>query len=107
MCGIAGIVSTSDVCLPLSRMVSAMGHRGPDGRGTTMRNTDRWTIGLGHTRLSILDLSPLGAQPMTDQTGNAAISFNGEIYNFMDLRDELSDAGVAFKSRTDTEVILQ
>jgi asparagine synthase (glutamine-hydrolysing) len=88
-------------------MVSAMGHRGPDGRGTTMRNTDRWTIGLGHTRLSILDLSPLGAQPMTDQTGNAAISFNGEIYNFMDLRDELSDAGVAFKSRTDTEVILQ
>jgi asparagine synthase (glutamine-hydrolysing) len=107
MCGIAGIVSNKDVYCALDRMVASMGHRGPDGRGAVLRGAEGWTVGIGHTRLSILDLSNLGAQPMTDRLGEAAISFNGEIYNFMDLRNELIDEGVTFKSRSDTEVILE
>jgi asparagine synthase (glutamine-hydrolysing) len=88
-------------------MVASMGHRGPDGRGAVLRGADGWTVGVGHTRLSILDLSNLGSQPMTDHLGEAAISYNGEVYNFMDLRNELIDEGVTFKSRSDTEVILE
>jgi len=107
MCGIAGIVSNKDVYCALDRMVASMGHRGPDGRGAVLRGSDGWTVGVGHTRLSILDLSSLGAQPMTDRHGEAAISYNGEVYNFMDIRNELMDEGVTFKSRSDTEVILE
>lgn len=107
MCGIAGIVSNKDAYLALDRMVASMGHRGPDGRGAMLRGADGWTIGVGHTRLSILDLSNAGAQPMTDRSGEAALSYNGEVYNFMDIRNELMSEGVVFKSRSDTEVILE
>jgi asparagine synthase (glutamine-hydrolysing) len=107
MCGIAGIVSNKDVYVGLDRMVASMAHRGPDGRGAMLRGVPGWTVGVGHTRLSILDLSNLGAQPMTDRDGEAALSYNGEVYNFMDLRRELISEGVTFKSRSDTEVILE
>jgi asparagine synthase (glutamine-hydrolysing) len=107
MCGIAGIVSNKDAYLALDRMVASMAHRGPDGRGAMLRGIEGWTVGLGHTRLSILDLSNLGAQPMTDRHGEAALSYNGEVYNFMDIRNELMSEGVTFKSRSDTEVILE
>jgi len=110
MCGIAGIVSDREAGVAadaLARMAGAMGHRGPDGRGVMNRTLDRWTVGVGHTRLSILDLSALGAQPMIGSAGEAAITYNGEVYNFMDLRDELSATGPGFRTGTDTEVILE
>lgn len=77
-------------------------HRGPDAGGEYL---DDW-VGLGHRRLSIIDLSLLGNQPMYSTNGRYLIVFNGEIYNFQELRDELERSGCTFKSRTDTEVIL-
>jgi asparagine synthase (glutamine-hydrolysing) len=109
MCGIAGIINTDREAAgkSLGRMVTAMVHRGPDACGTAMETLDRWTVGLGHTRLSIIDLSTLGSQPMKDAANQCAICYNGEIYNFIDLRDELIAEGVRFKSRCDTEVVLE
>lgn len=77
-------------------------HRGPDASGEYL---DEW-VALGHRRLSIIDLSPLGNQPMISVNGRYVIVFNGEIYNFQELRAELENRGCIFKSRTDTEVIL-
>ncbi len=77
-------------------------HRGPDAGGEYL---DQW-VGLGHRRLSIIDLSPQGNQPMYSANGRYVIVFNGEIYNFQELRDELHTRGCTFSSRTDTEVIL-
>jgi asparagine synthase (glutamine-hydrolysing) len=81
-----------------------MSHRGPDGAGEWWSEDGR--IGLGHRRLAIIDLSSNGHQPMQDVTGELWIVFNGEIYNFRDLREELTRKGYAFRSGTDTEVIL-
>ncbi len=105
MCGIAGIfhIETAKPVDPerVRRMTDAIAHRGPDGSGV-------WTapgIGLGHRRLSIIDLGG-GAQPMLSQDERIVLSFNGEIYNFQDLRRELQDAGYAFRTDSDSEVIL-
>lgn len=106
MCGIAGRWNL-DPDRPVSgalvrRMCDAIAHRGPDDAGV-------WTegrAGLGHRRLSIVDLSPAGHQPMPSPSGTCWIAFNGEIYNFLELRAELEREGVTFRSRTDTEVIL-
>ena len=86
----------------LRRMTDAIRHRGPDGEG---QYTDG-PLGLGHRRLAILDLSSAGHQPMTSGDGRYVISYNGEIYNFVELRTELEATGVQFHSRTDTEVVL-
>ena len=117
MCGIAGAVlgrdqSNLDPAAIVSAMVGRLAHRGPDGRGVVRCDTPhgssrRPSIALGHTRLAILDLSERGAQPMTDASGRFVLTFNGEIYNFRALRDDLSRRGRAFQSHTDTEVILQ
>jgi asparagine synthase (glutamine-hydrolysing) len=111
MCGIFGIVSregevSRDV---LARSLKGLAHRGPDDSGSVIINGSPATpcqIGFAHTRLSILDLSPLGHQPMQDPVTGNWIVFNGEIYNFRELRKELEASGVEFKSRSDTEVIL-
>ena len=106
MCGIIGIASVRSVqkrdWLLAGR--DAMTHRGPDDAGLWWSGTGQ--VGLGQRRLSILDLSPAGHQPMHDLTGQFTIVFNGEIYNFDDLRKELIGLGVAFASHCDTEVIL-
>lgn len=105
MCGICGALNFSgEPVLPdiLRRMTDALSHRGPDGRGVY---TDGAT-GLGHRRLAILDLSPAGRQPMTTPDGRYTIVYNGEVYNFRELRAELEGRGVRFVSRSDTEVIL-
>jgi len=84
-------------------MSDTLAHRGPDGEGV-------WTvpgIGLAHRRLAIIDLSPSGAQPMHDQFGQFTIVFNGEIYNYRDLRRELETTGAIFETHSDTEVILE
>lgn len=92
----------------LERAVSSLAHRGPDDSGTVVisASAPSGQIGFAHTRLSILDLSPLGHQPMQDPCTGNWIVFNGEIYNFRDLRRELAIAGAEFRSQSDTEVIL-
>jgi asparagine synthase (glutamine-hydrolysing) len=105
MCGIAGYFRS---CAPqaqeelLQRMGEVISHRGPDASGEYLDQE----VGLAHRRLSIVDLSPLGNQPMHSLDGRYVIVFNGEIYNFLELRAELERSGVSFRSRTDTEVIL-
>lgn len=107
MCGIAGIISTdleiiqSDM---INRMTNSLNHRGPDGEGI-FRDLDN-KIALGHRRLSIIDLSNLGAQPMHYLNGRYSITFNGEIYNYLELRADLIKNGYIFKSNSDTEVLL-
>jgi asparagine synthase (glutamine-hydrolysing) len=108
MCGIGGYVWTArggapfDATRRLDAMIDAIRHRGPDDRGTW--NDD--ACGLAHARLSIIDLSPAGHQPMASADGRIWVTFNGEIYNFLELRRELEGKGYVFRSRSDTEVII-
>ncbi|MEI6334900.1 MAG: asparagine synthase (glutamine-hydrolyzing) [Methylococcaceae bacterium] len=106
MCGIVGIVSnipqSQRAWLAIGR--DAMTHRGPDDAGEWWSEDGR--VGLAQRRLSIIDLSPAGHQPMHDATGALSIVFNGEIYNFVELRGQLITKGHGFKSHSDTEVIL-
>lgn len=106
MCGIVGIVSAKPIegCSWLHQAREALVHRGPDDAGEWWAPDGR--VGLAHRRLSILDLSPAGHQPMADESGELHIVFNGEIYNHRELRAELEGKGHRFRSRTDTEVIL-
>lgn len=106
MCGIAGIVSDDGAAaLPDAvRMAKRQAHRGPDDAGSWA--DPRGRAAFAHARLSILDLSEAGRQPMTDAAGAACVVYNGEIYNFRELRRELENAGHAFRSGTDTEVLL-
>ena len=106
MCGIAGIFDTNSTDLrpTLESMTDLLSHRGPDDSGVWVSAGGR--VALGHRRLSIVDLSPLGHNPMTWQNGRYWITYNGEIYNFRALRDELETLGCRFASQTDTEVIL-
>jgi len=111
MCGIAGIIGriADENRLALRRMTSAMSHRGPDGVGFWESSADEqgWGVLLGHRRLAILDLSPAGAQPMVDPLAGHVIVFNGEIYNFQELRDRLLAGGERFDSTGDTQVMLR
>jgi len=103
MCGIAGIVHGGDR-ETLQRMIDLLSHRGPDDQGLVW--FDRRGSGLAHRRLSILDLSSAGHQPMANRSGERWITYNGEIYNYRELRDRLKGLGHRFVSNTDTEVIL-
>jgi len=109
MCGIAGISGwqkkPEELRAALEGMQHALGHRGPDDRGILLDPQGKW--GLVHTRLSILDLSPCGRQPMTSADGKWHIVFNGEIYNYRDFRPGLEKAGHRFRSGSDTEVLLE
>ena len=109
MCGIAGIYSYRESAPPvdreeLLRIREAMLQRGPDGAGLWVSSDQR--IGLAHRRLAIIDLSDAGAQPMASADGRLCISFNGEIYNYRELRRELEAKGCVFRSHSDTEVLL-
>ena len=107
MCGISGIVNCGDRAT-LERMTLLQAHRGPDDSGLWDRRfPDGTYIGLGSRRLSILDLSPAGHMPMCNEDRTLWIVYNGEIYNFADLRRELESKGHRFASHTDTEVILR
>jgi asparagine synthase (glutamine-hydrolysing) len=106
MCGITGIFNTNSkpISLPiLKQMTDIIKHRGPDSEGFWYDSF----IGFGHRRLSIIDLSPLASQPMSTDNGRIVITYNGEIYNFQNLRIELESRGHSFKSRSDTEVVLK
>ncbi len=111
MCGIAGIIGRLDEAnrAALERMSDAMVHRGPDADGTWTSTPDArgWGTLLAHRRLAILDLSPTGAQPMMDPVTGHVIAFNGEIYNYRDLRQRLLAEGQQFQSTGDTAVMLR
>lgn len=105
MCGITGILNLSGEAVDaavLRRMNDVLAYRGPDDSGVYV---DR-NVGLGHRRLSIIDLSPTGHQPMTNEDGTIWLVFNGEIYNYLELIPVLQEKGHHFKSRSDSEVIL-
>ena len=108
MCGIAGYLILDgtrpgfDPAPRLAAMGAMLAHRGPDSRG-------EWSdgpVGLAHTRLKVIDLSSAADQPMQDARGDLHVTFNGEIYNFRELRAELEGRGHRFRTRSDTEVIL-
>jgi asparagine synthase (glutamine-hydrolysing) len=105
MCGICGIVDfdrDDDLAQRIGPMVRSLNHRGPDQHGT-------WTsrhVALGHTRLSIIDLTEDGRQPMCNEDATVWVTYNGEVYNFQELRQDLVRRGHAFRSRTDTEVLV-
>ncbi|WP_299761790.1 asparagine synthase (glutamine-hydrolyzing) [uncultured Pontibacter sp.] len=106
MCGIAGIIrfdENSPKEVSLRTMMQQMKHRGPDDEGLFIENA----TGLGFVRLSIIDLSPDGHQPMLSADDRYALVFNGEIFNYVELREELQEQGIVFKTKTDTEVLLQ
>ncbi|MDC1422796.1 asparagine synthase (glutamine-hydrolyzing) [Gammaproteobacteria bacterium] len=108
MCGIAGysIGPKYAAKLPdLFEVIKVLQHRGPDGHGVFVN--DQKDAGLAHVRLSIIDLGEGGAQPMQSSGGRFTLSYNGEIYNYLDLRAELEDAGHEFQGKSDTEVLLQ
>ncbi len=117
MCGVVGLFRRSGTDVvegTLSRMTARVAHRGPDGQGVVFLDPARgaepvpessaWTVGLGHRRLSIIDLSEAGAQPM--RRGELWISYNGEVFNYVEIRAELEARGHVFRSDSDTEVIL-
>lgn len=108
MCGIYGYLSIKEKVEPeiLRSMGDALRHRGPDGEGEIIQNSRELWIGLGHKRLSIIDLSSAAKQPMSNEDGTIWITYNGEIYNFRELRTELEGRGHHFKSNSDTEVII-
>src|SRR5574338_370078 len=111
MCGIAGIIGRVDEAnrSALGRMSRAMAHRGPDAEGEWASPPDERGRGvlLGHRRLSILDLSPAGAQPMRDPASGGVVVLNGEIYNYVELRQRLEAAGERLRSTGDTAVMLR
>ena len=107
MCGIAGFLGSPASGPPeaaVKAMSDAIAHRGPDADGAWCDHDAR--IALGHRRLSIIDLSPLGAQPMVSESGRYVIAFNGEAYNYATVRAELSNTGSSFRGQSDTEVLL-
>lgn len=106
MCGICGVTNFNKPIDPkgFEQQLDTLKHRGPDGAGTQFLENN--TVALGHRRLSIIDLSKNGAQPMSNEDGTIWIAFNGEIYNFETLKKELISLGHHFKSKTDTEVII-
>jgi asparagine synthase (glutamine-hydrolysing) len=106
MCGIVGIVGRGPIDRSsLERAVERIRHRGPDDGGVEWSRNGEWQVGLGNRRLSILDLSPSGHQPF--KRDSHLIVYNGEVYNFRELREELERTGRRFVSSTDTEVVLQ
>ena len=106
MCGIVGVCNFSGEPVQaglLKRMTDVIAHRGPDGEGQYTNGP----VGLGHRRLAVIDLSPAGHQPMSNEAGDMVITYNGEVYNFRELRSELEALGHRFRSKSDSEVVLR
>jgi len=105
MCGIAGLIYlNNDTISPvvIKKMTDAIAHRGPDGEGHWIEGN----VGIGHRRLAIIDLSPAGQQPMITADKRYVLSYNGEIYNYLKIRNELEALGCSFRTQTDSEVVL-
>src|SRR2546422_2754353 len=113
MCGIAGIVMPAEAVEKhcpqrlINRMIVRLSHRGPDGQGAWNHTGEYHHVSFGHTRLAILDLSGAARQPMVDPVSGCVLIYNGEVYNFAEIRDDLEKEGEAFRSTGDTEVVLK
>lgn len=112
MCGIVGLVSTSPDTAAESRAIrsaiTCLAHRGPDGSGSSRYPLDNSnSVYFGHTRLAIIDLSDEGHQPFESKDGRYSLTYNGEIYNYLEIRRELEQLGVGFRSSSDTEVLFE
>jgi asparagine synthase (glutamine-hydrolysing) len=106
MCGIAGYIQRAGVAdETIDRMTDRLSHRGPDGRGIWRGRFGEWSIALGHRRLAIIDLAG-GAQPLGNENGSVQITYNGEVYNFASLREDLLRRGHHFATHCDTESIV-
>ena len=106
MCGIIGTITAKQERERLTEgPLGLLVHRGPDGKGAWSSHDGRCT--LGHRRLAIIDLSEAAAQPMPDATGRFVITYNGEIYNYLEIRADLKGLGISFRTDSDTEVILE
>src|SRR5262245_19879446 len=106
MCGICGLVGDVDQEV-IKAMLGRIKHRGPDDEGVYIANLSNGRrAALGHRRLSIIDLSSAGHEPMSDSAGRVWLTYNGEIYNYRELRIELEQLGHRFRSQTDAEVIV-
>ena len=106
MCGIVGVIHLREQPVQarvIEQVADSLKHRGPDDAGVFVDGQ----VGLGHRRLKIIDVSPAGHQPMANKDETIWITYNGEIYNFLDLRKELEGCGRSFASRSDTEVVIQ
>ena len=104
MCGIAGLLGVPDQKRRVMDMLDVEAHRGPDGQGIWRTPiTEGRELTLGHRRLSILDLSEAGAQPMADSTGRFVLTYNGEIYDYVEVRAELAALGGVLRSHTESE----
>lgn len=109
MCGITALYRIKEHADEVRRIAQSMeklSHRGPDDCGKSVNETGKGVLSMGHTRLSIIDLSASGQQPMDSENGRYRIIFNGEIYNYRELRDELRQQGYRFNTETDTEVLI-
>ena len=108
MCGIAGVYHFNESRVDIHKaqlMCDVMAHRGPDGEGAWSDKSNH--IRLLHRRLSIIDLSDAASQPMVSDDASAVIAFNGEIYNYIEIKNELIGLGVSFTTNSDTEVLLK
>lgn len=109
MCGISGLISSCELDTIRSLLSNAQQtqlHRGPDSQGIYSERVSQWNIGLGHQRLSILDLTELAAQPMFSHHRSSCLVYNGELYNYLEIRQELETLGHEFRTTSDTEVLL-
>src|ERR1700687_4676762 len=113
MCSISGIISVGlelqrqQLASALATMNASLGHRGPDDSGMHIEALENGLVGLANTRLAVIDRSAAGHQPMHDGEAGLTITYNGEIYNFPALREEIGDAFGPWRSNTDTEVVLR
>ncbi|MCE9584820.1 MAG: asparagine synthetase B, partial [Planctomycetes bacterium] len=107
MCGLCGIAGADVASLAgrLEPMIASLAHRGPDGEGRTTAPS-RGCV-LGHRRLSVIDLGAGSAQPMSSPDGRRVLAYNGELYNYRELREELVRGGARFRTQGDTEVVLE
>jgi asparagine synthase (glutamine-hydrolysing) len=108
MCGISGFIDNKNIVtkIHLANATNALKHRGGNGSGILIEKIQNFTIGLANERLATIDLSDDGLQPFTSPCGQYTITFNGTIYNHVELRNELTKAGIVFKTQSDTEVLL-
>jgi asparagine synthase (glutamine-hydrolysing) len=106
MCGVFGVISDGPIEATLLEAAQTIqSHRGPDAQNIQCFTVGRWHFGVAHQRLAIIDLTAAGAQPMLSPSGRSLIAYNGEVYNYLELRADLEKLGVTFRTRTDTEVI--
>jgi len=107
MCGITGIISQNEnLSYLLFKAQEVQLHRGPDAQNTCQQKVNQWHVSLGHQRLSILDLTEAGSQPMVSRNGNSWMVYNGEVYNYQEIRRDLEKLGRQFRGQSDTEVVL-